>query len=399
MRYFLLFLLCAVWYIEVSGQRPVDGLLTEDYTLNPDEEGMLSLSIDNLSFFSDSEFDGDIIDGYSLPGFRFNPRIIYRPLPIVKLEAGVSLLKFWGADKYPCYTYQDISEWMADDYRFGLHIQPFFRAQIQPVKQLNLVLGMLYGGANHRLIEPLYNRDLNFSADPETGAQILLNSRPLDLDCWINWESFTFKNDTHNEAFTVGVSSAFHITDPDAFFTLSLPAQGVMIHRGGELDTVVGSVSSQANAAAGIRIGLNPGRLLKRVSLEVMGVGYKEFYGDANIFSQGGAAYASLSATVWNFTCKLGWWNSRDFVNLFGNPMFGNVSLTIDGRTFRKPNLLTAGLDYEQRFASGIHLGAYAGCFYFPKLEVQNEPLTNQSFNFSCAVSVRINPSILLKLK
>ena len=83
---------------------------------------------------------------------------------------------------------------------------------------VNIVLGDIYGGANHNLIEPLYNPELNLTADPEAGLQLLYDSRRFDLDVWVNWESFIFREDTHQEAFTVGLSGRYKLNDPDARF-------------------------------------------------------------------------------------------------------------------------------------------------------------------------------------
>lgn len=41
------------------------------------------------------------------------------------------------------------------------------------MKSVDLILGNIYGGSNHGLIAPLYNPELNLTADPETGFQVL----------------------------------------------------------------------------------------------------------------------------------------------------------------------------------------------------------------------------------
>lgn len=69
---------------------------------------------------------------------------------------------------------------------------------------VNIVLGNIYGASNHNLIEPLYNPELNLTCDPEAGLQLLYDSKAFDLDVWVNWQSFIFREDVHQEAFTVG---------------------------------------------------------------------------------------------------------------------------------------------------------------------------------------------------
>jgi hypothetical protein len=388
----------------IKGQTLIrESLFTDDYTIRPEDEGKLNFSIDNISFLKNIETDGDIQKGYTLPGFRINPRLVYYPTSIVQLEAGLSLLRYWGADKYPNYAYQDIAEWKADGYQQGFHILPFFRAQIQPIPQLNIVLGDIYGGNNHGLIEPLYNSELNYTADPELGAQILYNSRVAHLDAWVNWESFTFKDDTHNEAVTLGVSSCLHITNPQSSFYLGIPVQAVLAHRGGELDQLVGETLTLMNGSTGLRLGYNTNHtVFKSVELNVMGAIFESYSSEEDRlpFERGWAFYSNLSFQIWKTQLKMAIWRSGDFINIFGNPVFGNESLTIDGRSFPRTMVLNPGLKYEQEFGKGFHLGADLDFFYNPELIAYHDKLPgkiSKSFAWSAGLYLRINPSIILK--
>ena len=86
------------------------------------------------------------------------------------------------------------------------------------MKSVDLILGNIYGGSNHGLIAPLYNPELNLTADPETGFQVLAGAPWIDLDAWIDWQSFIFRDDTHQEAFTVGLSTRFKLNAPSSTF-------------------------------------------------------------------------------------------------------------------------------------------------------------------------------------
>ncbi len=388
----------------------LNSLYTDDYRINPENSGDLYLSIDNISFFRNVETDGDIYDGYTLPGFRLTPRLILYPNSFIKLEAGLSLLKFWGAEKYPNYAYRSISEWKADNYQYGFHVLPFFRAQIQPVKQLNIVLGNIYGGNNHGIIEPLYNPELNYTADPETGVQIIYRSKIAKADVWTNWESFMFENDTHQEVLTFGSSATLNITPENSFFHMSLPAQFIGIHHGGELLEKEEVLTTMYNATAGLKFQFNTNRLLKNISLQSMGVSYKCIDNEsAYHFTDGWALYTNLTAQIWNLKIKATWWRSQDFINLFGSPVFQNLSLTLPefDRVFPKIDVFNWGLSYEQQFGNGIYLGADLDYYYNPELigyDLAFEGYSSiakisKSFNYSFGIYLRINPSIILKKK
>ena len=410
LKYLAITLLLLAWVsTEIRAQEAnLNSLHTEDYRINPENTGNLFLSIDNTSFFRNVETDGDIYEGYTLPGFRLTPRLILYPASIVKLEAGVSLLKFWGAEKYPCYAYQGISEWKADNYQYGMHFLPFFRAQIQPSKQLSIVLGNIYGGSNHDIIEPLYMSELNYNADPECGLQILYRSKIAKADVWINWENFMFKNDTHQEVMTVGGSAALNITPENSFLHLSLPAQLIATHHGGELKAVDEKVTTVYNATTGLKFQFNTNRLLRNISLQSMGVSYRCIDNPEKYhFPEGWGLYTNLTAQIWNTKIKAAWWRSQDFINLFGNPVFQNTSMSLPeyNRVFPKIDVFNLGVLYEQKFGNGIHLGADLDYYYNPKLTAYDLAYSgystpakiSKSFNYSFGVYIRINPSILLK--
>jgi hypothetical protein len=394
----------AYFITESSG---LNSLFTDDYRINPDNDGNLFLSIDNLNFFWNTETDGDIFKGYTLPGFRLMPRIIYFPASMIKLEAGMSLLRFWGADKYPCYTYQDIAEWKADDYQYGFHMLPFFRAQIQPVKQINVVLGNIYGGSNHKIIEPLFNPNLDLTADPECGLQFLYLSKTAKIDIWTNWESFIFKNDTHKEGLTFGVSAALNVTPENSFFHVNLPVQLIGVHRGGEIDDAAKNLTTMYNATSGLKFQFNTNRLLKKISLQLMGAYYKCIQGYELPYMEGWGLYSNLTAEIWNLKLKAAWWRSDDFINIFGNPVYENVSIILDGRLFPNIDVLSGGFKYEQPFGNGFYLGGDLDIYYNPNLIAfdpaaygTSEPSkVSKSFNCSFGVYLRINPSIILKKK
>ena len=104
--FLLLELICGLSYLPAQIS---ENVYKTDYRIAPESVGQLSVSIDNLNFFKDNEFSGSYMKGYTLPGFWFQGKTIYYPLKNLKLEAGVHLLRYWGANKYPNMAYQDIA--------------------------------------------------------------------------------------------------------------------------------------------------------------------------------------------------------------------------------------------------------------------------------------------------
>ena len=219
------------------GQSPAcaqvqDDVFCRPYRLSADRRHALTLQVDNLNFFQNDEFKGGVDDGYTLPGLWLQPRLTYQPLSNLRLEAGAHLLYYSGAEHYPGGRYQSLPAWhdAAESDGKGLHARPFFRVQLSAFRnRLNLVLGNLYGGSNHRLIELLYNPELNLSTDPESGLQVLFDSPYVDIDAWIDWQNFIFRQDDQREQFTLALSARFKLGQSGWY----VPAQVVGQHLGG----------------------------------------------------------------------------------------------------------------------------------------------------------------------
>ena len=266
-----------------------DRVYKTDYHIDPEKARELSVELDNISFFKDNEYTGKFTKGYSLPGLWVQGKAVYYPLRNIKLEAGVHMLIYHGANKYPSMAYQDIAYWKGDQYQKGVHVLPYFRAQMALSDHVNIVLGNIYGASNHNLIEPLYNPELNLTCDPEAGLQLLYDSKAFDLDVWVNWQSFIFREDVHQEAFTVGISSRVKYNDPASRFHFYTPVQGLVQHRGGEIDTIFNnSVQTLMNGAIGVGGVWNTGhRIFKNLNVELDATGYYQQAGEIWPFDSG----------------------------------------------------------------------------------------------------------------
>lgn len=375
-----------------------------DHSIDPEKKGQLSVELDNISFFKDNEYTGTIMKGYSLPGLWIQPKVIFYPLSNIKLEAGAHLLRYWGATKYPSLAYQDIAKWKGDQFQHGFHAVPFFRAQMALSDHVNIVLGDIYGGANHDLIEPLYNPELNLTADPEAGLQLLFDSRRFDLDAWVNWESFIFNGDTHQEAFTVGLSSRYKMNDPESRFHFYMPLQVLVQHRGGEIDTIYSnSVQTLMNGAIGAGAVWNTGNpIFRNVNLEFDVAGYYQQAGIIWPHNKGTGFYVRASADIYDFRVKTSYWNSHKFISMFGSPFYGAVSTAREGVTYDGQSLVYLGFEYSRSFGKGFSMGVDVDIFQHLPVNMyepgkEGTSISGRATSFSAGVYLRVNPSFLIK--
>lgn len=365
--------------------------------LLPEETGQLSVAVDNISFFKDNEFEGEQSNGYSLPGFWIQPRLTYQPLENVRLEAGFHALIYDGANKYPCYAYHDIGRWKGNQYQSGAHLLPFLRAQAR-VGSVDFVLGNIYGAERHGVLRPLWNPELTLTQDPEAGFQLLVNRPRWYMDAWLNWQSYIFEEDTHQEAFTVGIVQ--RIKPLSGFY---IPINILIQHRGGEQDNTDMGVQTIINAAVGLGLEWNVGgRLLRSLTAEVAALGCWQQSGELWPFNTGVAGMAQVDAELsGGFRLFGGLFYARDFVSLYGAPFYSTLSQKEAGARFAHLLTPNVGVEWKYSFSKDYMLGAKLDVYplsagRLTRSDGRIEPATFSN-NFSFGVFLRCSPRFLLK--
>jgi hypothetical protein len=381
----------------------LDNIYQSESKIDVQNEKKLFLEVDNLNFFKNNEYDTKIVRGYTLPGFRLQAKAVYYPVENIRVEGGFHTLWYWGSNGYPIFAYDDIPRWRENDKKSNIHLLPYLRAQAKLSDQVTVVLGDLYGGANHRLIEPLYDPELNLTADPEVGFQVLYKTHWLDLDTWINWETFIYEEDTRQEALLAGVSARFKSARPESRLEWYFPLQAIVHHLGGQIDVTGIPVTTMLNGSAGAGLNYHPGQgALKKINAELDMTGFfLNHREDAWAFDQGYGIFASLSADISDFKLKASYWQCDDFISVLGSPLFGVSCAKADYAYFRRPRMISTGVEYTRNFGRGVMFGAEMNIFYRPESQIVDPDTGVSSLgaktNYSTGIYLRVNPSFLIK--
>ena len=376
----------------------LERVFSENFRIDTIPEGSLRAEVDAVAFFHDNEYQSSILDGYSLPGIRLTPHLAFNPLKQVNIEAGASMLFYNGANKYPCYAYHDIGTWKGNQYQSGCHVLPWVRLQAS-LKHLDVVVGNIYGGSNHKLTAPMFNAEQNLSADPEMGAQILVHRKHFVSDTWLNWQSYIFELDSHQEAFTVGESMRILWGKTDQKLQWFTPIQVTIQHRGGEQDTTAMGVQTFCNASVGIGCYIQPIRKnIDYVSGQLAALASYQQSGHYWPFDTGFALHVGAEmGLLKHLHLAADYFQApKQYANLFGNPFFGTMSLADKSLTFKGMKAIRAGVGYEYIFAKAYTLGAHAELFCLNTKNKSTEEKVTET-NFSFGLYFRVSPSFLIK--
>ena len=425
----LLLLVLALWQSSAHADDFSHRFGAESYETDSAKVRALTVKVGALAFFKDNEFDGNVVKGYSLPGFRLQPRLAYRPIPQISMELGVHATVYEGANEYPSYVFHDIAKWKGSQYQRGAHALPFFRAAAHLHRpggsRVTIAVGDIYGGATHSLLLPLYNPELLLTDDPEAGAQVLVD-RPLwHSDVWVNWQSYIFEESTHQEAFTVGWAQRIRLLDtslrsaaspcptasPRPRHRLSIPLQLLVQHRGGEQDATDFGVQTIANAAVGLAWDADFQRRhgITAAHAEASGLFALQQSGTLWPFDFAPAFWGSASLTLQrDLMLGVGLFHAADFCSLYGSPFFGTLSVKYPGARFGRMTTGTWSLEYSRSFLQGAYvLGAKAngylsGCgeLRHPLEAGASKAKTDAArfrHTFSFGVYFRVCPEFVLK--
>lgn len=403
----ILMISCALLAIQRASAQ-IDSLvfIADSAQIAPEAKGEMRLRVDALAFFRDNEYNSaDVTRGYTLPGTWLMPTLSYQPLLNLRIEAGAYLLHYWGANTYPNANYTSLAEADAQSTSKAFHCTPVLRANLQFDTHVNLVFGTLYGHSAHRLVEPLYNPEMNLTADPETGLQVLWRNHWLNFDAWVNWQNFIFKGDDEQERFTFGLSTRFMPSHRVARVQWYLPVQLLMHHRGGEInpDAPNRSVKTWLNAAAGAGMKV-PLRTKVPVTLggEVVGTYYSQQKGTELPFDNGYGLMAKAEARIWHFGLTAGYWQAHRFISVYGSPLFGCVSNSKGNTTIDRPQMAFAHVEYAQSLGRGFSWGIQLDVSQHWQRGVNNQSENTytkpaSTTDLAAGVYLRMSPSFLIK--
>jgi len=330
---------------------------------------MFYFAVDNVNFFKNNEYKGELATGYTLTGAWLRPKLVYYPDKKLKMEFGGHVLKYNGRDEYD-------------------HLTPWFNVQYQPTEKISLILGNLNADQNHNLPEPLADTELFLTSKPEAGLQARYDSRKFTTDLWIDWQQFIVKGDPFKEQFAFGAVANWKIVEKNNA-SLSIPLIFYGLHRGGEIDTAPGLAESFISITPGLSFkkrmlnrtfkGWNLNTSFSRSSYPKDDVVFTEskgwgFYVNGGIDSRFGGLTAA-------------YWHGHQFYTPQGSPLYQNLG--DDGtRLIPENKLLNLKYHYDQQIFGQTNFGFVFDYYY--------DTINRQTMN-SAAIYLVVNFGVVTK--
>jgi hypothetical protein len=319
MRFLIIFISLLYCGSFLSGQT-----IQEDNT----GQGELYLRIKNINFFKNDEYFNNIsesdfelgssipgyvdksqwIEGYTLPGFFFQPELVYKPSSSLTLRGGIHLLWYYGSENFTL-------------------IRPVISTSLKISKNTVFTLGALSGSDTHKMFDPHFYSERLYTNYLENGLQFTHKDDHFFTDTWISWENYIIKTDGKREIFTFGESFTYTSPAIAEFMHVEIPMQVEFKHFGGQITDFPEHVETFFNSAAGARINFDiAGKKYGEAGIEYLYfinsvLPQRELYTITN----GNGSWLRFHYTYKALYVGAAIWDAHNFYAPNGNPIYASI--------------------------------------------------------------------------
>jgi len=314
-------------------QAQLDHTALQQASLTPPDSGRWNLSFEQLAFFKNNEYYTPVNPGQTWFGMQLTPMVQYSPAQHVVLSGGIFLQKNFGSLK----TFD--------------RVQPHFNIQYQK-KSWHILAGTLLGHVNHGMSEPMFDFESSFYRRMEYGLQAIKHTTSMRWDTWIDWQRNIQRDDPWQEQFTAASIFSGRIAG-NRHWSLWLPLQWTLFHRGGQINTGPTPNISKVNSSAGLRLELMQGKLAFESHL-MHSFDFSPHPVQPWLNGHGWYNNAILKFRK-HYRATLTWWRGTEWQSPLGGPLFGGINNYDVYLNQRVRNLYMLRLQYLRQLAPGFY--------------------------------------------
>jgi hypothetical protein len=305
------------------------------------------VEVSNQNFLRNNEYFHEMLTGYTLFGSLLQARIAYQANANWKLSGGIFLRKDFGHAGF--YA-----------------IEPLLSLKYQR-NGLGMIFGNLEGNFNHRLIEPLYHYERYITQHPENGLQFLVNRTKWWSDTWIHWEVMQYNRSNYQEQFTGGHVTYYTLLKRQQH-ELKAIGQGLISHRGGQIDVDTNAMQSRLSAALGFEYTYRLNGWLREIKTQNY-ILYSSLLNapKSDRYHSGNSFYLNvLLNTRYHAGLSFSYWQGNDFLSSRGGDLFQSISSPYTQKvvTDNHRKLLIARLYYQKQLTKDLYADVRAEPYY-----------------------------------
>lgn len=335
---------------------------------------LLGFSLYSNSFFKNNEFFDSIAQGYTLFGTQLAGQLYYIPHPNLALYGGIYLRKDFGHAPFT-------------------RISPLFTVKWQKNGHA-ILFGNLEGNVAHRLCEPLYNYERLILDHLENGLQYHVTKSNFWSDTWLNWEVQQYLRSPYQEELSGGHSSRTQLWHRGGW-SVTLPLQGLIYHKGGQLDTDTTSLKTLLNTATGLIVqwrSVDSGQFIQSVCSENYVAAFNEL-SPAKVlpYRNGNGVFINLAImSKYHLGLSAGYWSGNQFLAIHGGDLYQSRASVygLAGYTEDKRRLGFLRAFYQHKLAGDL----YADIRFEPFYDFNNALL---EYSYSAYLTYRKNLTLI----
>lgn len=344
-------------------------------------------AVDVATFMRDAAFSLPYTRGYTALGYFVTPYMSHAIGRHARMTLGVNLAGAAG--------YEGLHSW-----------QPMVRLEYEPMRNVRLVMGSIYGGLSHGLFEPMMDRERYIYDHNEEGMQLLASAQggllSWKMDTWLHWEELLEPWQMTQERFALG-SSQEVVLLPESNFTFSIPFSFLGTHRGGQFTALDTCIQSLFNENVGLRLSWSLGAQ-RALAVDVPFFFFQDISPRKHLAYENGWAYwpqvtldwelgnARSSLTKdglflgeWRMLLQAGYWRGDSFIAPRGSYLFQSVSWHKAAFAVQQREMATAKAAFENRYSEDFSMGLDAEFYY---------DLIEQGLDFAFGVYLRYTPKV-----
>ncbi len=330
----------------------------------------LYFRLENNNFVKNNEYFGNYIEGYTMMGYTVQPTLVYYAGSHLRIKAGIHAIQYSGMDNFT-------------------EILPTFSIHTKLSDKLDLIMGGLQGDVHHKLIEPIFNPENQYTRPIENGLQFIFKTKNFWTDLWVDWEQFIFLGDTKPEKFTAGLSSEITLTNSESYWNISIPAQMIATHLGGQISNYSESMQSLTNLATGIKLNHKIGNgFIQHVGFATYLASYHDLTAQSGWdFTNGSAIYPLAELGYKYGILMVGYWKAHNFLSPKGSPLFQSTSNYKNGFYSEYRDLVTTKFCFTKTFMKQIKFSAMLETYY---------DLPAKQFDYSYGLNLVFTPNFFI---